>query len=209
MTDKAAGNKGITAFILEKGMEGFEVGKPEDKLGIRGSATCELIFKDVFVPEENLLGGLGKGFKVAMCEQVEDPSVAVGIVKREVVRVVTPGTITDNHVLDDKTNNYLCCIYLNNKNSSVGISYVDISTGELYATEVIESNSSLSTVLVDEIAKIRPSELIVSSSLVDYENISDDIKKRFDLLVTPYPDWAFEYSSTVANIKAQFSVLNL
>jgi butyryl-CoA dehydrogenase len=66
MTDKSLGNKGITAFILEKGMEGFSIGAHEKKMGIRGSSTCELIFEDVKVPKENVLGGVGKGFKVAM-----------------------------------------------------------------------------------------------------------------------------------------------
>ncbi len=66
MTDKAAGNHGISAFILEKGMDGFKFGSKERKMGIRGSATYELIFGDVRVPKENLLGELNKGFKVAM-----------------------------------------------------------------------------------------------------------------------------------------------
>ena len=66
MTDKTAGTRGISAFILEKGMPGFSIGKEEKKLGIRGSATCELIFDHVKVPLENLLGGEGKGFRVAM-----------------------------------------------------------------------------------------------------------------------------------------------
>jgi len=66
MTDKTKGTRGISAFILEKGMEGFSIGKTEHKLGIKGSSTTELIFKDVMVPEENLLGQDGKGFKIAM-----------------------------------------------------------------------------------------------------------------------------------------------
>ncbi|MBQ3378371.1 MAG: acyl-CoA dehydrogenase [Clostridia bacterium] len=66
MTDKSKGNKGISAFILEKDTPGFSIGKHEEKMGIRGSATCELIFEDVKLPKENLLGELGKGFKVAM-----------------------------------------------------------------------------------------------------------------------------------------------
>lgn len=66
MTDRSKGNRGISAFIVDRDAEGFEVGKPENKMGIRGSATCELIFKDCFVPEENLLDKEGKGFKVAM-----------------------------------------------------------------------------------------------------------------------------------------------
>ncbi len=66
MTDKSLGTKGISAFIVEKGMKGFSIGKKEKKLGIRGSATCELIFENCEVPKENLLGQMGKGFKIAM-----------------------------------------------------------------------------------------------------------------------------------------------
>jgi len=66
MTDKAAGNKGISAFILEKGMEGFSFGSHEKKMGIRGSSTCELVFENVKVPRGNLLGEVNKGFKIAM-----------------------------------------------------------------------------------------------------------------------------------------------
>lgn len=66
MTDKKLGTKGISAFIVEADSEGFSIGKKEEKMGIRGSSTCELIFKDVRVPKENLLGKIGEGFKVAM-----------------------------------------------------------------------------------------------------------------------------------------------
>ena len=66
MTDKAAGNKGISAFLLEKGMQGFSFGSHEKKMGIRASSTCELVFEDVKVPKENLLGELNKGFQIAM-----------------------------------------------------------------------------------------------------------------------------------------------
>ena len=66
MTDKSLGTKGITAFIVESGFEGFKVGKKEEKMGIRGSSTCELIFTNCFVPESNVLGKIGEGFKIAM-----------------------------------------------------------------------------------------------------------------------------------------------
>ena len=66
MTDKTLGNKGITAFIVERDFPGFKVGSHEKKMGIRGSSTCELVFEDCIVPKENVLGGIGKGFKVAM-----------------------------------------------------------------------------------------------------------------------------------------------
>lgn len=66
MTDKTQGNKGISAFIIEKGFPGFKIGAHEKKMGIRGSSTCELVFEDCIVPKENLLGEVGKGFKIAM-----------------------------------------------------------------------------------------------------------------------------------------------
>jgi butyryl-CoA dehydrogenase len=66
MTDKAKGTRGISAFVIERDTPGFRIGKKEKKMGIRGSATCELIFEDVFLPDENLLGREGKGFSIAM-----------------------------------------------------------------------------------------------------------------------------------------------
>lgn len=96
-----------------------------------------------------------KGYKVAICEQVEDPKTAKGIVKREVVRVVTPGTIIDEHMLDEKKNNYLSVIYKSENNT--GVAFCDISTGELFTTEVTDDNA-----VINEIARYSPSELILN-----------------------------------------------
>ncbi|MBQ1334879.1 MAG: acyl-CoA dehydrogenase [Clostridia bacterium] len=99
MTDKSKGNKGISAFILEKDTPGFSIGKHEEKMGIRGSATCELIFEDVKLPKENLLGELGKGFKVAMATldggRIGIAAQALGIAEgaiEETVKYVTERT---------------------------------------------------------------------------------------------------------------------
>lgn len=106
------------------------------------------------------------GFKVAICEQVEDASEAKGIVKRDVVRVITPGTIIDQNMLDEKSNNYLCCIYVD---KGFGLSYVDISTGDLYITENISlsdfdtNNENKYNLLKEEISKVNPSEIIGNS----------------------------------------------
>ncbi|MGB4440170.1 MAG: DNA mismatch repair protein MutS [Sedimentibacter sp.] len=103
------------------------------------------------------------GFKVAICEQLEDPSVAKGIVKRDVIRVITPGTIIDQSMLDEKSNNYLCCTYID---KGFGMSYADISTGDLFVTENISlsdfdiNNSNKFNLLKEEILKINPSEII-------------------------------------------------
>jgi DNA mismatch repair protein MutS len=82
---------------------------------------------------------VNKGYKVAICEQVEDPALAKGIVKREVIRVVTPGTVTEASMLDEKKNNFLLSIY-NNK-YFFGLASVDVSTGELLTTQILWGNS--------------------------------------------------------------------
>ncbi|WFD12030.1 DNA mismatch repair protein MutS [Tepidibacter hydrothermalis] len=92
------------------------------------------------------------GYKVAICEQVEDPSVSKGLVKRDVVRVVSPGTVMEENLLDNKKNNYLLSVY--KEDNTIGISYVDITTGDFYATRIEESN------LIEEIAKVQPKEVI-------------------------------------------------
>lgn len=150
-----------------------------------------------------------KGYKVAICEQVEDASKAVGIVKRDVVRIVTPGTITDSKLLDENDNNYLCCIYLDDLSNSIGISYTDISTGELYTTQVEQDAENLSNIIINEIAKIRPKELIVNSSLIDNEAIISDIKRKFNIFINPYHDWSFQFNLAEDNIKNHFNVLSL
>ena len=99
-----------------------------------------------------------KGYKVAICEQLEDPSVAKGLVNRDVIRIVTPGTITDLNILDEKSNNYLLSIYMDE--FGLGLAYVDSSTGEFFTTEHIGSEENLYNFLLEEIGKIHPSEII-------------------------------------------------
>ena len=91
---------------------------------------------------------VNKGYKVAICEQVEDPALAKGIVKREVIRVVTPGTVTEASMLDEKKNNFLLSIY---NNKYFRLASVDVSTGELLTTQILWGNTI--SKLMDEIAK--------------------------------------------------------
>ena len=111
-----------------------------------------------------------KGYKVAVCEQVEDPKTAKGIVKREVVKIITPGTVIDTDYLDDKSNNYLLCVYI--KGDRAGIAYVDITTGEFKTTE-LEGEDIISKAL-NEVHKISPNEIIVEEK--SYENYADKFK---------------------------------
>ncbi|WP_202710931.1 DNA mismatch repair protein MutS [Sporosalibacterium faouarense] len=148
-----------------------------------------------------------KGYNVAICEQVEDPSQAKGIVKRDVVRIITPGTITDVKVLDEKDNNYLCCVYMNE--NGCGISYVDISTGDLFTTDLIDNMSSASNLLIDELAKIGPTEIIANEFFYKKKDLVNEIEKRFNIVIKKYEDWAFDTEFARDKIKNQLSVISL
>ncbi len=111
-----------------------------------------------------------KGYKVAICEQVEDPKTAKGIVKREVVKVITPGTVVDTDYLDDRSNNYLLGIYI--KGEKAGISYVDITTGEFRVTEIEGADIAART--LNEVHKISPNEIIVEEKT--YEAFSENFR---------------------------------
>lgn len=121
-----------------------------------------------------------KGYKVAVCDQVEDPAEAKGIVKREVIKVITPGTITDQNILDAKTNNFLGSIYMDG--FGVGISYVDISTGEMYTTELIGTEYDSYTFILDEIGKIMASEIICNEKFTSNKRIMKTIRNN----INPY-----------------------
>ncbi|MGL4307717.1 MAG: DNA mismatch repair protein MutS [Cetobacterium sp.] len=114
---------------------------------------------------------VNKGYKVAICEQVEDPKAAKGIVKREVIRVITPGTVIDTDYLDEKSNNYLMGLVL--KNDSIGLSYVDITTGEFKTTEM--KGEDLIYRLLGEINKISPKEIIIDEE--SFSEIREDLEK--------------------------------
>lgn len=129
-----------------------------------------------------------KGYKVAICEQMEDPSLAKGLVKREIVRVITPGTVTESLMLDEKNNNYICMIY--KSINGYGISNADVSTGEFSCTEFKGVNSFFS--ILDEIARIKPSEIIVNEFMYNSEPKMSDLKKRFGSYISNVPDSFFD-----------------
>ncbi len=137
-----------------------------------------------------------KGYKVAICEQVEDPKTAKGIVKREVIRVVTPGTVIDEELLDEKTNNYLAVIYC--KNDVYGFAASDISTGEIYTTEVNGADEAL-----NEIARYEPKEILVNSAAA--EKISEQSELRFHISPDECTDEFFENPAFVNKILRQFN----
>lgn len=139
------------------------------------------------------------GYKVAICEQLEDPSVAKGIVKRDVVRVITPGTIIDQAMLDEKSNNYLCSTYID---KGFGMSYCDISTGDLYVTENIslsdfDLRNNTNDLLIEEINKTAPSE-IISNKPTGNEAIDAIITYRDILGYNEYKDIILKHFKVVS-----------
>jgi len=128
---------------------------------------------------------IDKGYKVAIGEQIEDPKLSKGLVKRDVVRVVTPGTNMNAQSLDADRHNYLLAIYQNIAN--YGIAYVDISTGDFKATQVSGYHKVL-----DELAKIQPSEIVCNETIMVNEPLMSQVKSRFKAFVNVKEDWYFD-----------------
>jgi len=143
---------------------------------------------------------INKGYKVAICEQTEDPALAKGLVKREVIRVVTPGTVIESSMLDERKNNFLLSIFKNKV--FFGIAAVDITTGEFLTTQIIWGNTVVK--LLDEVAKYLPSEIIVNTELYNDKSIINQITARFNTYITPFADEYFEVSSAIERIKSGF-----
>ncbi len=140
-----------------------------------------------------------KGYKVAICEQVEDAKQAKGIVKRDVVRIVTPGTNLNMQSLDETKNNYLMSIY--NHKESYGIAFVDITTGDFLVTEVSQHRK-----LMDEIAKFAPTEIICNTAVMDKTDMIDEIKNRFHAYINVEEEWYFDYGRSENKVKEQFKI---
>lgn len=122
-----------------------------------------------------------KGYKVAICEQLEDPSEVKGIVKRDVVRVITPGTVVESNILEEKTSNYIMAIIYEDNTYSLGIA--EVSTGEFLATEISDDSSNGFSKVLDEISRFNPKELIINKRLeAQVENI-EKIKNIFNLYI--------------------------
>ena len=130
---------------------------------------------------------ISKGYKVAICEQLEDPKFAKGMVKRDVVRVVTPGTVTEANLLDDKKNNYIMSIYKNG--IFFGITVCDVTTGDFRTTEIKEKNNFAE--LLDEISKYSPAEILVNPMMYECSEEISKIKERFDVYISKYEEDKF------------------
>lgn len=140
------------------------------------------------------------GYNVAICEQVEDPAAAKGIVKRDVIRVVTPGTIMDSAALDEKKNNFLCSLCMFGCNA--GISFVDITTGEVSANEF--SGDDLKIQIMNEIGRYSPAEIIVNLEAHEDVDFMSRISDRFGCSIRNFYNWSFEYDDALKRVVERF-----
>ena len=145
---------------------------------------------------------VSKGYKVAICEQLEDPKQAKGLVKRDVIRVVTPGTNLDAQALDESRNNYLMCIIC--MEDRYGLSVADISTGEYLVTELDGEKK-----LLDEINKFSPSEIICNHSFYVSGVDIEDMKERLHISVFSLDSWYFDDALCARNLMEHFHVSSL
>ena len=141
---------------------------------------------------------LEKGYKIAVCEQVENPAEAKGIVKRDVIRVVTPGTVTNSKLLDEKNNNYLCCICKNG--DELGMAFVDVTTGSLYATELPCNKGDV----ISELSRYNPREIICNREFIENVNLVNFINERLGCSVEAENDIMFERAEAKHKIYEQF-----
>ena len=145
---------------------------------------------------------VSKGYKVAICEQMEEPSNARGIVRREVVRVATPGTNLDMQALDESRNNYIMCVaYIADR---FGMSVADVTTGDYFVTEIEYAGK-----LFDEIYKFMPSELICNEAFYMSGMDIDDLKNRLGVTIYSLDAWYFDDAICTQTLKEHFQVSSM
>ena len=148
---------------------------------------------------------LEKGYKVAICEQLTEPKKGVKIVERGVVRVVTPGTLIDQSMLDESKNNYIASIY--KEKDAIGISIIDISTGKFVVSEFV--NDNILTKLNDYLVSIKPSEIIVNDQMGNYYPMLPCVSSHYIPKCEVYDSASFEYNSALKRLKNQLNVDSL
>ena len=142
---------------------------------------------------------VAKGYKVSICEQMEDPALAKGLVKREIIRTVSPGTITEESMLDDRRSNYIAGIYAEKKGA--GIVFIDVSTGEASATGATGSDTD--SRLITELSRYAPSEVIVNSACRVRKNLSDYLENRLRVRLSE-EDACFDPETASAEAEERF-----
>lgn len=144
---------------------------------------------------------IAKGYKVAICEQMEDPATAKGLVKRDIVRVVTPGTILEGSMLDETRNNYIASVYL--AENRCGVCFADISTGEVYGTELLLPEGECAS-LRDELARYQPKELLFNGAVMQLSEIGAFCRERLHASGELLDDERFDRAACRERVLRQF-----
>lgn len=145
-----------------------------------------------------------KGFKVAICEQMEEPP-AKGIVKREVVRILTAGTLIEDSLLVAKENNYLASVFI--EKSALGVAFVDISTAEFYCMQVKDEDPV--SRLIMEFSRFNPRECLIPQFLMKDEELISNLRQNFEITFSPYDEFYFSYDHAKQTLLDHFQVLSL
>lgn len=143
---------------------------------------------------------VAKGYKVAICEQTEDPKTAKGLVKRDIIRVITPGTVMEQSMLEEGKNNYICCLFSDGK--KIGLCFCDISTGELYATEISGKDSV--SILTNQLASYNPREILIGGEAVKIKVLPSFIKNKLSTGVEMLEDPKFDYKLCKKTVDMHF-----
>ena len=143
---------------------------------------------------------IGKGYKVAICEQMEDPATTKGLVKRDIIRVVTPGTVIDAACLDDKSSNFICGVYLDSQ--SAGIAFCDITTGKAHLTAF--TGKERMTHIINELGRFSPAEAILSDGAFAEKALTDVLSDKFHCRYENGGNRRFLLNEAERNIRAQF-----
>lgn len=147
------------------------------------------------------------GHKVAVCEQLTDPSESKGIVIRDVIRVVTPGTLTDSSMLDDGRNNYICSAFYDEETKTCSIASADVSTGEAFLSSF--EGKEMESGVINELSRCRPAEIIFTDSFLSLKSITDFIKVRLECSVTMRDKACFSPDERRDMVKDVFGVKSL
>jgi DNA mismatch repair protein MutS len=148
---------------------------------------------------------VAKGYKVAICEQMEDPALAKGLVKRDIVRVITPGTVLESSMLDETRNNYICSLCV--EGAEAGICFADISTGELHATTL--RGGDLSEKLKNELARFSPREILINPNVLGFSELPKFIRERLSASLELLDHEDFEKETCSSLVLQHFHEENL
>ena len=150
---------------------------------------------------------VARGYKVAICEQTEDPAQAKGLVKRDIIRILTPGTVIEGSMLDESKNNYLAVIYATPNQKEYGLCFCDCSTCEIHLTQLV--GEDLPVRVANELGRYSPSEILVNSAAADCAELKEFVDRRLNLHYEVREDSEFDLSAAQEMILRQFKAVSL